>query len=80
LPDQLLGLAAETLRVLQSIGVPFAQEWITKFGFDKDKQPANLPMGLGAGSATPMQMAVGYSVFANGGYRVNPYLALALPT
>ncbi|MET3494024.1 penicillin-binding protein 1A [Variovorax boronicumulans] len=63
-----------TLRVLQSIGAPYAQDWITKFGFDKDKQPANLPMGLGAGSVTPMQMAVGYSVFANGGYRVNPYL------
>ncbi|MET3392935.1 penicillin-binding protein 1A [Variovorax sp. 1140] len=63
-----------TLRVLQSIGAPYAQDWITKFGFDKDKHPANLPMGLGAGSVTPMQMAVGYSVFANGGYRVNPYL------
>jgi penicillin-binding protein 1A len=63
-----------TLRVLQSIGVPFAQAWVTKFGFDKDRQPANLPMGLGAGSATPMQMVAGYSVFANGGYRVNPYL------
>ncbi len=63
-----------TLRVLQSIGTPYAQDWVTRFGFDKDKQPANLPMGLGAGSVTPMQMAVGYSVFANGGYRVNPYL------
>jgi penicillin-binding protein 1A len=63
-----------TLRVLQSIGAPYAQDWITKFGFDKDKHPANLPMGLGAGSVTPMQMATGYSVFANGGYRVNPYL------
>ncbi|SCX70678.1 penicillin-binding protein 1A [Variovorax sp. EL159] len=63
-----------TLRVLQSIGAPYAQDWVTKFGFDKDKQPANLPMGLGAGSVTPMQMAVGYSVFANGGYRVTPYL------
>jgi penicillin-binding protein 1A len=63
-----------TLRVLQSIGAPYAQDWVTRFGFDKDKQPANLPMGLGAGSVTPMQMAVGYSVFANGGYRVNPYL------
>jgi penicillin-binding protein 1A len=63
-----------TLRVLESIGAPYAQDWITKFGFDKDKHPANLPMGLGAGSVTPMQMAAGYSVFANGGYRVNPYL------
>jgi penicillin-binding protein 1A len=63
-----------TIRVLQSIGAPYAQDWITKFGFDKDKHPAYLPMALGAGSVTPMQMATAYSVFANGGYRVNPYL------
>jgi penicillin-binding protein 1A len=63
-----------TLRVLQSIGVDYAQDWITRFGFDRDKHPANLPMALGAGSVTPMQMAAAYSVFANGGYRVSPYL------
>ncbi|QGW80093.1 penicillin-binding protein 1A [Variovorax paradoxus] len=63
-----------TIRLLQSIGAPYAQDWITKFGFDKDKHPAYLPMALGAGSVTPMQMATAYSVFANGGYRVNPYL------
>jgi penicillin-binding protein 1A len=63
-----------TLRVMQSIGVDYAQDWITRFGFDRDRHPANLPMGLGAGSVTPMQMAAAYSVFANGGYRVNPYL------
>ncbi|MDQ0573206.1 penicillin-binding protein 1A [Variovorax paradoxus] len=63
-----------TIRLLQSIGAPYAQDWITKFGFDKDKHPAYLPMALGAGSVTPMQMASAYSVFANGGYRVNPYL------
>ncbi|MEJ8857152.1 penicillin-binding protein 1A [Variovorax robiniae] len=63
-----------TLRVLQAIGTEYAQDWITRFGFDKDKHPAVLPMGLGAGSVTPMQMAAAYSVFANGGYRVAPYL------
>jgi len=63
-----------SIRILQSIGTRYAQEWITNFGFDKDKHPAYLPMALGAGAVTPMQMAVGYSVFANGGYRVNPYL------
>ena len=63
-----------SIRILQSIGTRYAQEWITNFGFDKEKHPAYLPMALGAGSVTPMQMAVGYSVFANGGYRVNPYL------
>jgi penicillin-binding protein 1A len=60
--------------VLQSIGVDFAQDWITRFGFDRERHPASLPMALGAGSVTPLQMAAAYSVFANGGYRVNPYL------
>ena len=63
-----------SIRVLQSTGVKFAQEWITRFGFDADKHPAYLTMALGAGSVTPLQMATGYSVFANGGYRVNPLL------
>ncbi|MDN8613692.1 penicillin-binding protein 1A [Variovorax ginsengisoli] len=63
-----------TLRVTQSIGIRYAQDWITNFGFDREKHPAYLPMALGAGAVTPMQMATAYSVFANGGYRVNPYL------
>ena len=63
-----------SIRILQSIGAPYAQEWITRFGFDEDKHPAYLTMALGAGSVTPMQMASAYSVFANGGYRVNPWL------
>ena len=63
-----------SIRILQSIGPKYAQDWITHFGFDADKHPAYLTMALGAGSVTPMQMATGYSVFANGGYRVNPYL------
>ena len=63
-----------SIRILQSIGAPYAQDWITNFGFEAEKHPAYLTMALGAGSVTPMQMAIGYSVFANGGYRVNPYL------
>ncbi len=63
-----------SIRILQSVGAPFAQEWVTRFGFDADKHPPYLTMALGAGSVTPMQMAIGYSVFANGGYRVNPWL------
>jgi penicillin-binding protein 1A len=63
-----------SIRVLRAIGVPYAQDWITRFGFDPSKNPAYLTMALGAGSVTPMQMAVAYSVFANGGYRVNPML------
>ena len=63
-----------SIRILQSIGPRFAQEWITRFGFDADKHPAFLTMALGAGSVTPLQMASAYAVFANGGYRVNPVL------
>ena len=63
-----------SIRILQSIGTHYAQDWVTRFGFDREKHAAYLPMALGSGSVTPMQMAVGYSAFANGGYRVNPYL------
>jgi penicillin-binding protein 1A len=63
-----------SIRILQSITPQTAQEWITHFGFDAEKHPAYLTMALGAGSVTPMQMATGYSVFANGGYRVNPWM------
>mgnify|MGYP001328097602 FL=1 len=63
-----------SIRILQAISPRYAQEWITHFGFDADKHPAYLPMALGAGAVTPMQMVAAYSVFANGGYRVNPWL------
>ena len=63
-----------SIRILQSVGTRNAQEWVTKFGFDEDKHPAYLTMALGAGSVTPMQMATGYSVFANGGMRVQPHV------
>jgi penicillin-binding protein 1A len=62
------------VRVLQAIGPQYAQDYIKRFGFDPRMHPAYLTMGLGAGSATPLQMATAYSVFANGGYRVTPYL------
>jgi penicillin-binding protein 1A len=63
-----------SIRILQAVGTQNAQDWITRFGFDADKHPPYLTMALGAGSVTPMQMATAYSVFANGGYRVNPWL------
>ena len=63
-----------SIRILQSVGTRNAQEWVTKFGFDEDKHPAYLTMALGAGSVTPMQMATGYAVFANGGMRVQPHI------
>ena len=63
-----------SIRVLQLVGTQSAQEWVTRFGFDAARHPPYLTMALGAGSVTPMQMATGYAVFANGGYRVNPSL------
>lgn len=62
------------IRVLQAIGVDYAQDYITRFGFLAKNHPAYLTMALGAGSATPWQMATAYAVFANGGYRVKPNL------
>lgn len=62
-----------SIRILQAIGPQYAQEYITRFGFDPARHPPYLTMALGAGSVTPMQMATGYTVFANGGYRLKPY-------
>jgi penicillin-binding protein 1A len=62
-----------TIRIMQAITPQYAQDYITKFGFDAAKHPPYLTMALGAGSATPMQMLAGYSIFANGGFRVAPY-------
>ena len=63
-----------TIRVLQAIGPQYAQDYIAKFGFDPRLHPAYLTMGLGAGAATPVQMGGAYAVFANGGYRIAPYM------
>ena len=62
-----------SIRLLQAIGPGYAQDYIQRFGFDPKMHPAYLTMALGAGSATPLQMATAYSVFANGGYRVKPW-------
>ncbi len=62
-----------SIRILRTITPQYAQDYITKFGFDAAKHPPYLTMALGAGSVTPMQMLTGYSVFANGGSRVDPY-------
>ncbi|MGE8641051.1 MAG: penicillin-binding transpeptidase domain-containing protein, partial [Achromobacter sp.] len=63
-----------SIRILQAISPQYAQDYLTRFGFDKSRWPAVLPLALGAGGATPLQVVNGYSVFANGGYRVTPYL------
>jgi len=63
-----------TVRVMRAIGPRYAQDYIARFGFDPKLHPPYLPMALGAGAASPVQMLGAYSVFANGGYRVAPYL------
>ncbi len=62
-----------SIRILQAITPQYVQDYITKFGLDAEKHPPYLTMALGAGSVTPLQMLTGYSVFANGGFRVHPY-------
>jgi penicillin-binding protein 1A len=63
-----------TIRLVQLLGTDTAREWSGRFGFDVDRQPGNLTLALGSGAATPMQLAGGYSVFANGGYAIKPQL------
>src|SRR3954449_1864515 len=62
-----------SIRILDAIGPKYAQEYVTRFGFDPERHPPYLTMALGAGSVTMWQLARAYSVFANGGYQIQPY-------
>jgi penicillin-binding protein 1A len=63
-----------SLRLLRAIGVDYAVEYATRFGFQPAELPHNLTMALGTAQLTPLEMASGYAVFANSGFRVTPYL------
>ena len=63
-----------SIRLLDAIGPQYAQDYVTRFGFDADRHPPFLTMALGAGAVTPWQMARAITVFANGGYRIEPYV------
>lgn len=63
-----------SIRLLQASGVDFIQDYATRFGFEAEKHPAYLTMALGAGSVTPWQMVTAYSVFANGGFKIQPFI------
>ncbi|TXG85496.1 MAG: penicillin-binding protein 1A [Thermomicrobiales bacterium] len=63
-----------SIRLLKSIGTRYAQDYVGRFGFEADKHPPYLTMALGAGSVTPWHMLSAYSVFANGGYKIEPYV------
>lgn len=69
-----------SIRLLDAIGIPFALEHIKKFGFNIDELPKNLSLALGSATLTPWQMASAYCVFANGGYKVDPYLIETIST
>ena len=63
-----------SIRILNKIGARYGQEYAARFGFEPERNPAYLTLALGAGATNPLQMAGAYAVFANGGYRVSPYL------
>jgi len=63
-----------SIRVLDQIGTQYGQEFLARFGFEAEKHPPYLTLALGAGSVTPLQMAAAYAIFANGGYKVSPYV------
>lgn len=62
-----------SVRLLRGVGVPYTLDYVKRFGFDPNVLPHSLSLALGSGAVTPLQIAVGYAVFANGGYRVTPY-------
>ena len=63
-----------SIRLIQAIGPRYAQDYVTRFGFDAERHPPYLTMALGAGSVTPWQLVAGISVFANGGYYLPPHI------
>ncbi len=69
-----------SIRILENIGPQYAQDYATKFGFSRKHNPAYLTMALGAGEVTPLGLANGYAVFANGGYRIKPHLISKITT
>ncbi|MBT8437216.1 MAG: penicillin-binding protein 1A, partial [Gammaproteobacteria bacterium] len=63
-----------SIRILQSIGLRYATNYIKRFGFEADNMPYDLSLALGSGTFSPLQMARGYAVFSNGGYLIDPYI------
>ncbi len=63
-----------SIRILQSMGLRYAINYIQRFGFDREHLPYDLSLALGSGTFSPLQMVRGYAVFSNGGYLINPYV------
>lgn len=68
-----------SVRLLRAMGINTVVDYLTRFGFDFDELPRNESLSLGSASMTPLEVARGYAVFANGGYLVTPILSSALP-
>ena len=62
-----------SIRLLRAIGIEYALDYVGRFGFKPEELPRNLSMALGSGEVTPLELVAGYAVFANGGYKVEPY-------
>ena len=62
-----------SIRLLRAVGISSAIDHVRQFGFDTQRLPRNLSLALGSGGVTPLELARGYAVFANGGYRVEPF-------
>jgi penicillin-binding protein 1A len=69
-----------SIRLLNSIGLKAAMNHVVKFGFDAARLPFDLSLALGSGSVSPLELASGYTVFANGGYRIEPYIIQRIET
>jgi len=69
-----------SIRVLLSIGIPYAIDYVQRFGFPEEQLPRDLTLALGSAALSPLQVATGYSVFANMGFRVEPYLVTRMAT
>ncbi|GGB98358.1 penicillin-binding protein 1A [Marinobacterium zhoushanense] len=63
-----------SIRLMRSLGIDKAREFILRFGFSPERLPQNLSLALGSADATPMQVVTGYASFANGGFKIAPYL------
>jgi penicillin-binding protein 1A len=63
-----------SIRLLNSIGLGYAYRYVARFGFDMERLPRDLSLALGSGTLTPLELVRGYSVFANGGFLVDPYV------
>jgi penicillin-binding protein 1A len=62
-----------SIRLMREIGPEYTWDYVTRFGFDASQLPHNLTLAVGTAELSPLQMAIAYSTFANGGYKVNPY-------